>query len=147
MCVCVQGFIFVHNDCSEPVRFAVRYKNVSGFWRTKCFWRLAPGEAGHLAHSDLGGNFLQTKNDVIYFWARGPNWTWWGPHEHKCGGEWLNMIQANTIIDSDGDVSMRLICRSTERRLRTAGDDLEVQVLPGDKFKPADVSTILESED
>ena len=56
----------VTNNCVATVRVAVRYRDVSGTWRTRAWYTFEPGESAYLAS---GGRRLKSKNAVFYFFA------------------------------------------------------------------------------
>ena len=54
------------NNCSSPIRLAIRYKNVLDNWVTDGWWDFSPRESSFLA---TGGTRLASSNSIWYYYA------------------------------------------------------------------------------
>ena len=123
---CPKKIVF-ENECeSTSVRLAIRYKDLSDNWVTKCWWTFDPGRRGPLATS---GTTIETKNTLWYSYYEKIDGgiIWSGSDNTKtCKGRVLNMRKHNEL-DNNGNLNLKLRCSIAEDRDWFKGREIEIE--------------------
>ena len=103
------------NNCSSPVRLAIRYektgktRNTRNKWVTAGWWLVNPGRTIFLTNKNKV--HLQTKNKIWYYYAEATDDTgrYWGGDDNSVSfnGRTLNMKKKQ---DDDGDKNWAIKC-------------------------------------
>jgi uncharacterized membrane protein len=100
--------IGVDNKCPSNITIAIRFEDVSGFFSAKGWWDINRGENVILSEN---GTELTTYSRNIHFYAESDNGhIWTGAFASVIDGETINMRAANSYLDEDGDLKIRLTC-------------------------------------
>ncbi|MGB6296614.1 MAG: phospholipase A2 [Rivularia sp. (in: cyanobacteria)] len=95
------------NNCSSPIRLAIRYKNTSGKWVTKGWWNFAARESAYLQSNGIR---LASKNSIYYYYAEPTDNSggfWGGNHKVRFNGKTLKMRQKQ---DKNGHNELSIRC-------------------------------------
>jgi len=103
------GGFKVTNECNQPVRVAIHYKDVTDNWRTEGWWTFNAGEPGYL--TDPSNVRLITRKVTWYYYAEGVNdksLVWKGNNIFKLNGADIPMVE---LKDDGGDSDWVLTCK------------------------------------
>jgi len=95
------------NNCSKKVKLAIRYKDLSGAWRTSGWWTFNPRQSSYLL---LGDKRVKTNSDTLYYYAESTDGTYyWGSSDltTKLDGRTLKMRK---VVDKSGDTNWSISC-------------------------------------
>lgn len=102
---------YFRNNCSKPIRLMLRYKQLSGEWRTQGWYNFDGNEASYLNAEP--GVRLRSNNSVFYYYAEstdGRTSVWSGDETREFNGESWPMKRKELTLDSDGDWSLGIRC-------------------------------------
>jgi hypothetical protein len=102
---------YFRNNCAKPVRLVLRYKQLSGEWRTQGWYNFDGNEASYLNAEP--GVRLRSNNSVFYYYAEstdGRTSVWSGDESREFNGESWPMKRKDLTLDSDGDWSLGIRC-------------------------------------
>ena len=106
-----RGFkVSVKNLCPHPVKVAVNYKNTSGTWVTKSWWKFSQNESANLTSNN---HYILTRDSRLYFYAETSNRTniaWAGDKKYVYIG--FKKYGMRAIEDSEGDTYLELTCNA-----------------------------------
>jgi hypothetical protein len=100
------GYYFT-NQCSKTVSLAIRYKDMSGQWRTTGWWQFSPGQSSYL---DAGGSPVKSNSAVWYYYAQTTDGAleWTGDLKTSLENRTLYMKE---MVDKEGDSEWSIQCR------------------------------------
>jgi len=99
--------LYFTNNCSKKVRLAIRYKDLSGNWRSTGWWTFDPKQSAYLL---LGGKRVKTNSATLYYYAESIDGAYyWGGTDltTKLDGRTLKMKK---IVDESGDTNWSIRC-------------------------------------
>lgn len=105
-----RGYVYLRNTCGSPIRVALSYKNKSGEWEYKYWWRFDAYESDFLA---VEGTRISSDNSYFYLYADatdGSDWLWNGDKRLDFGDMILETREMKLEKDRDGDWSLVLSC-------------------------------------
>ena len=100
------------NNCGNPVRLAMRYRDMHGQWVTGGWWQFAGRDDAYLTRSSTGRR-VATDHNVVYYYAettRGQRSTWSGGYRNRLGGTMLNMKEKRLRERRKGTYALRISC-------------------------------------
>ncbi|BBM86231.1 DUF1036 domain-containing protein [Candidatus Uabimicrobium amorphum] len=93
------GRIYVENNSSKDIDIAIHYKDLTGQWKTECWWEIK-------ARKGIYPAGLRTLNPYIYIYAishdQSREWTGDDTHDYVKGRK-LGFREMHASKDSDGD--------------------------------------------
>lgn len=95
------------NDCKHPIKFAIRYEDISGNWQTEGWWHYKAGQSSYFLSNGIR---LKTKNDKWYIYAEttGKEYlNWHGKHNYSYDGRTLPMLER---LDKDEEHKLTINC-------------------------------------
>lgn len=106
---------YFKNNCSQPIRLALRYRNPADNWETNGWWSFEADEGSYLASN---GERIRSNNSVFYYYAEvtasGYDASWSGDESREFSGRTLPMKETELSPDSDGDYTLSLSCTNLE---------------------------------
>jgi hypothetical protein len=110
-----QRQLYVKNNCSQPIRLALRYRNPADNWETIGWWSFEADEGSYLASN---GERIRSNNSVFYYYAEvttsGADYSWSGDESREFSGRTLPMRKTELSPDSDGNYTLSLSCTNLE---------------------------------
>ena len=102
----------LHNECSQSIKFALRYRDNSKFWETG-WWTFSANRSAYLADAD--NKSIQVTSPIIYYYAEIPdkNYTWSGEEKFFIEGEMVNM-RIWVVKPASGAYRMSLTCDNVQ---------------------------------
>ncbi|MBV7333778.1 DUF1036 domain-containing protein [Chloroflexi bacterium TSY] len=117
---------YIQNNCSEAVRVALRYRHVSGQWRTGGWWNIDANDGTYLS---LDGERVRSNNHSLYYYAELPNvsgYRWSGDEKVEFNGTTLSMIEQTIVLDDDGNFVLSFNCSNIPSPT-SSGHDFYIQ--------------------
>eukprot|EP00438_Fugacium_kawagutii_P014852 Skav234826 [mRNA] locus=scaffold69:1003612:1004271:- [translate_table: standard] len=102
-------YIRVKNSCHKTVQVGIRYKQIGGRWKTRCWYTISPDVNTYLALA--GGDRIVTENRLWAYYAEAleGNEVWPGNTTAYCSNRRVQM-RTRGKVDSYGDLSIDLTC-------------------------------------
>ena len=103
------SYFYLKNQCSKPIKIAIRYKQSSGDWRTGGWWDIRSYKNTYLTS---GGERIRFSSPLFYYYAESQEGGsyWSGEESIYFSGRTLPMRIGILFPDSDGDYTLSLTC-------------------------------------
>lgn len=98
----------VTNACSEKIRLAVSYLNLSNKWVNAGWWTIQTDQTAVLSSNAYGQ--VRSLNRIFYLYAESLSYTWVGDTTETVGKRTVKMLRIELPKDNDGDWILELTC-------------------------------------